>query len=112
MVDEQAQQRAAGRASKEAVAAAGAKFKANSQKALAFALMLTVPVALSGCNTVNHTDCADYDNNGYCDDNSGGRGGTYISNGKNYKKSSSYQSGSSSSKGFGSSGISSGSSGG
>ncbi|HTG72077.1 MAG TPA: hypothetical protein VL921_22670 [Candidatus Udaeobacter sp.] len=112
MSDEQAQQRGASRASKETAAAAGAKFKANSQKALAFALMLTVPVALSGCNTANSTDCTDYDNNGYCDNNSGSSRGTYISNGQTYKKSSSYKSGSSSSKGFGSSGISSGSSGG
>lgn len=111
MSNEQAQQQAAGKPSKEAAPAGKAKFKANSQKALAFALMLTVPVALSGCNTTNTNDCVEYDSNDYCDDDDG-RGGTYILNGKTYKKSSSYKSGSSSSKGFGSSGISSGSSGG
>jgi hypothetical protein len=91
---------------------ASAKLKAKSQKAIAFALMLTVPVALSGCNTTSSRDCVDYDNDGYCDDNGSRSGGTYITNGKSNKKSSSYKSSSSASKGFGSSGISSGSSGG
>ncbi|WP_051250745.1 hypothetical protein [Paenibacillus harenae] len=84
---------------------ASAKLRSGGQKALAFALMLTVPVALSGCNTSAYgNECDDYDSNGYCDDD-GSR--TYISNGKTYKKSPGYKSGSSSSKGFGSSGISS-----
>jgi hypothetical protein len=87
---------------------AGAKFRAGGQKVLAFTLMLTVPIALSGCNTASPEECYDYDDNNYCDDDGSS---AYISNGKKYKKSSSYSSGSSSSKGFGSSGIS-GSSGG
>lgn len=92
-----------------AASEAGAKFRAGSQKVLAFTLMLTVPIALSGCNTASTEECYDYDDNNYCDDD--GSSTYYISNGKKYKKSSSYSSSSSSSKGFGSSGIS-GSSGG
>ncbi|CAM4241165.1 hypothetical protein FHS16_001305 [Paenibacillus endophyticus] len=83
--------------------------KARSQKAIAFALMLTVPLALSGCNSSSSRVCVDNDNDGYCDDDGSSRGGTYIVNGKTYKKSSSFKS--SSSKGFGSSGIKSGSGG-
>jgi hypothetical protein len=88
-----------------------AKFKASSQKVLAFTLMLTVPIALSGCNTASSEECYDYNDNNYCDDD--GSSTYFISNGKKYKKSPSYSSSSSSSssKGFGSSGIS-GSSGG
>ncbi|MDQ0058486.1 hypothetical protein [Paenibacillus harenae] len=81
-----------------------AKWRSNSQKALAFALMLTVPIALSGCNTASNNDCEDYDNNNYCDDD----GSHIISSGKKVKKSSSIKSSSSSSKGFGSSGFGSG----
>lgn len=86
-----------------------AKLRASGTKALAFALMLTVPVALSGCNTASSNDCEDYNGNNYCDDD----GSAYmISNGKKIKKSKStssgYKSSSSSSKGFGSSGFSSG----
>lgn len=88
---------------------AAAKFKANSQKVLAFTLMLTVPIALSGCNTASSEECYDYNDNNYCDDD--GTSHYIVSNGKKYKKSPSYSSSSSSSKGFGSSGIS-GSSGG
>ncbi|MEV5028763.1 hypothetical protein MRBLPE1_004391 [Paenibacillus sp. LPE1-1-1.1] len=72
-------------------------------------MLLTVPVALSGCNTSSSRVCVDNDNDGYCDDDGSSRGSTYISNGKTYKKSSSYKS--SSSKGFGSSGIKSSSGG-
>ncbi|MGO4373437.1 hypothetical protein [Paenibacillus sp. 2TAB19] len=81
-----------------------AKWRSNSQKALAFALMLTVPVALSGCNTASSYDCDDFNNNNYCDDD----GTTVIGSGKKIKKSSSIKSSTSSSKGFGSSGFSSG----
>ncbi len=86
-----------------------AKLKAGSHKAVAFALMLAVPVALGGCNTTTarDQDCRDYDEDGYCDSN-GSR--AYVpSSGKTYKDPSSYSSKPSS--GFGSSGISKGSGG-
>jgi hypothetical protein len=83
--------------------------RSRGRKALAFALMLTVPVALSGCNQTSALEeCEDDDLNDYCDDDGSG---TYVSHGKTYKKSSSYKSATGSSKGFGSSGISIGSGG-
>ncbi|WP_308634132.1 hypothetical protein [Paenibacillus silvisoli] len=77
-------------------------------KLLKFALLLAVPVALSGCNTTSYGCDPNYED---CDDYSGGGGssGVYYSGSGSSTKSPSYNSGSGSSgsssfKGFGSSG--------
>ncbi|WP_240633064.1 hypothetical protein [Paenibacillus montanisoli] len=71
-------------------------------KLLKFALLLAVPVALSGCNTTNY-GCDPYYED--CDDD-GGSSGVYYSGSGSSKKtySSSGSSSSGSYKGFGSSG--------
>ncbi|MFM9278254.1 hypothetical protein [Paenibacillus jiagnxiensis] len=77
-------------------------------KMAAFALMLVVPAALTGCGTNDDCDDPDYYNPNACDYNSSGGsyyGGSYYGGSK--KSGSSYKSGSSHS-GFGSGGSSSG----
>jgi hypothetical protein len=77
------------------------------KKIVQFALLLTVPAVMSGCTDYSSSQqCYDANNDGYCDNNSGG--GTYYSTGGRATGSGkSYTSGSNSEShsGFGSGGA-------